>query len=88
MLLGGFKQKSEMMGFPFEKMLSVALRIGWRGQVWTRGDGEELVIIQVRGAGGSQQVLEAGEQGVEFRHTWMVEQSGSANRIIGSGCIK
>lgn len=88
MLLAGFKQKSEMIRFTFEEMLAVALRIGWRGQVWKQGHCEELVITQVRGAGGSQQMLEAGEQGVEFRHPWMVEQSGSADRIIGSGCIK
>lgn len=56
--------------------------------MWKLGDGEELVIIQVRGAGGSQQVLEAGEQGVEFRHPCMVEQRGSADWIIGSGCIR
>lgn len=65
-LLGGFKQKKERIGFTFEETLSAAVRRiggggGVRGQLWKWGDDKELpVIIQVRGAGGSQQVLEAG----------------------------
>lgn len=68
------------MGFTFEKTLSAALRIGWRGQgqMWKQEDG-----IQVTGAGGSQQVLEAGEQVVEFRDPLMGELSGGDNRIVG-----
>lgn len=65
-------------------------RIGWRGgQLWKWGDDKELpVIIQVRGAGGSQQVLEAGEQVVECRHPLMAEPAGGADRMTGCGCMK
>lgn len=46
------------------------------GQVWKQGDDKEpLVIIQVRGAGGFQEVLEAGELNLDtlwcqYRRCW------------------
>lgn len=39
---------------------------------------EFLAITQVRGAGGSWQVWEAGEEVTKFRHLWMVELTRGA----------
>ena len=86
-LLEGVKQKGELVGFTFGKILSATVRrTGCRVQVWKQGDSKELAIIQVGGAGGSQQVLKW-EWAVKFRQPLVVELTG-ADRMAGYGCVK
>lgn len=87
-LLEGVKQKGELVGFTFGKILSAAvLRAGCRAQAWKQGDSKELLaIIRVGGAGSSQRVPKW-ERVVKCRQPVVAEPTG-ASRIAAYGCVK